>query len=171
MQVGEERGASGLIEAVGLIGGFPGGLLGLFEGVAAVEQGGVLRQAGLGFTDGVEHHAVKACQRCLRRRFSLMDACPRAVGRDCPVQQRPEAPAVGGRFAEVLDQAGGTDARANADVRIQLAGGHTNFGCRHRQMTFSLTHIRAAFEQCGAIAHRHDLRNMRQRIAAADPGR
>ena len=120
----------------------------------------------MGFADGVEHYAIEMRQRALGRGFGLTDSRPGAVGRHGPGQQRPEAPAIGRRFAEVFQDADGTDGRADADVRVQLASSDADAGSRGSQSSLGLPHIGTAFEQGGAVTDRQQLRNLWQLRAA-----
>lgn len=130
LQVRQERLAAGLEEAVRLVGRQFRRLLGIRQGITALQQRGVLGQGGLGFANGVEHNAVEVSQHTLGRGFGFTDAGAGAVGRYGPGQRRPETPTVGGWVAEITQDADGTDGRADADVRVQLARSDADTGRR-----------------------------------------
>ena len=91
----------------------------------------------------------------------------RARGRQRPGDQRADRPLLGQRLAEVFQQAGRTDRRAQADVRVQLGGGHADPRGGRGQPAFGLAHVRAALQQRAAIAHRQRLGQGRGLAAVA----
>ncbi|MNV33827.1 hypothetical protein D3C71_1252130 [compost metagenome] len=171
MQVGQERGAAGLEEAVGLVGRQFCRLLGIGQCIAALQQCRVLGKTGLGLANGIEYHPVEMRQGRLGHRFGFADARPGAVGRHVPGQRRTEAPAIGRRVAEIVQDTDGTDGRADADVRVQLARGDADTGRRGRQSPLGLPYIGTTLEQRGAIAHRYQLRDFWQLVAGGGAGR
>ncbi|MNL29722.1 hypothetical protein D3C87_1514150 [compost metagenome] len=162
MQVGQEGGTTRLEEAVSLIRRQFCRLLGVCQGITALQQCRILGQASLGFADRVEHHAVEMRERALGGRLGFADARSGAVGRHGPGQRRPEAPAIGRRLAKVVEDTHGADGRADADVRVQLPRGDANRGGCRRQSTLGLPYVGTTLEQRCAIAHRHQLRDLRQ---------
>ncbi|KAG1318199.1 hypothetical protein G6F62_012480 [Rhizopus arrhizus] len=157
IQAGQVRRAAALVQPAVLFGGQRGLFL---RGAQRLQPAQVLRvavQCGLGLAQRLQHGVVELGQRRIGTGFGGMDACVGAGRWQRPRDQRADRPLLGHRRAEVLQQAGGTERGTEADVRVQLGGGHANPRGGRGQLALGLAHVRATLQQRTTIAHRQRL--------------
>ena len=156
-----------LVKPAVLVGGQRGLLLRHAQRLQAAQVLRIAVQRGLGLAQCLQHGVVELGQGRVGTGFGGVDAGMRARRGQCPRDQRADRPLLGHRRAKVFQQAGGAHRGTQADVRIQLGGGHANPRGGRGQLAFGLAHVRAALQQRTAITDRQRLRQA-GRVRAVD---